>query len=210
MQHNDHEEPAQPIELFPRKYGKTAFLLNAKAKMPETITVPLSEWLERIRAKEIEGYIVFEISTRPVVVAFALAADGNVILVRQYRHAANQEMTEVPGGLADGDEPPEETARRELWEETGFAAGSVVRLTDRPVWFDPASVKTPFWPCLAQDCRLDTAWKPAADERLEVLQFPLSEWVELIRRGEILDAKSIVATFLALPRLENHKRPVRA
>lgn len=202
MKQSDPERPAEPIELFPRKFGKAAFLLNPKSEKPETITIPLSEWLARIQAKEIEGHIVFEISPRPVVIAFAMTEDGSVILVRQYRHAANQKMTEVPGGLADGDEPPEETARRELREETGFAAGSVVRLIDRPVWFDPASVKTPFWPCLAQDCRLDTAWKPAADERLEVLQFPLSEWIERIQRGEILDAKSIVTTFLALPHLK--------
>lgn len=202
MKQNDPERPAEPIKLFPRKFGKAAFLLNTNAKSRETIVVPLSEWLKRIKAKEVEGYVVFEISTRPVVIALALTTDQNVILVRQYRHAADQEMTEVPGGLADGDEPPEETARRELREETGFTAGSVVRLTDQPVWFDPASVRTPFWPCLAQDCRLDTAWKPAADERLEVLQFPLSEWIERIQRGEIMDAKSIVATFLALPHLE--------
>lgn len=203
MPQSGAKEPTQPIELFPRKFGKAAFLLNAKAKTPETVTVPLGEWLARIKAKEIEGYIVFEISPRPVVVAFALTTDGSVILVRQYRHAADQEMTEVPGGLPDGDEAPEETARRELQEETGFAAGSVVRLTKRPVWFDPASVRTPFWPCLALDCRPIEGWQPDNTEPNKVFILPLTEWIERIQRGKILDAKTIVTTFLALQHLKH-------
>lgn len=202
MPENDPVTLKEPIELFPNKFGKAAFLLNAKAKTLETITVPLSEWLERIKAKEIEGYIVFEISTRPVVVVFALTEDGNVVLVRQYRHAADQETIEVPGGLPDGDETPEETARRELREETGFAAASVTRLIERPIWFDPASVRTPFWPCLARDCRRVPDWRPDENEPNEVLTVPLEGWVARIRTGEIVDAKTIVTTFLALPHLK--------
>lgn len=195
-------EPGQIIELFPRKFGKSAFLLDARSEKPETITIPLSEWFSRIRAKEMEGYIVFEIHPRPAVIVAAVTGEDKIVLVRQYRHAADQEIIEVPGGLPEGDERPEETARRELKEETGYAPGSITRLTEKPVWFEPASVRTPFWPCLARDCRRLENWQPDQSEPNEVLTIPLTEWVQHIQRGEVLDAKSIVTTYLALPRLK--------
>jgi ADP-ribose pyrophosphatase len=53
--------------------------------------------------------------------AIALTRDNKVILVRQYRHAADIISLEVPGGVIDGDEAPEEAVKRELLEETGYS-----------------------------------------------------------------------------------------
>src|SRR5688572_21410849 len=52
--------------------------------------------------------------------AVAITGDGGILMVRQYRHAANIVSLEIPGGVIDGDEKPEEAMRRELLEETGY------------------------------------------------------------------------------------------
>jgi hypothetical protein len=54
----------------------------------------------------------------------ALAEDGSVVLVRQYRHPAKESLWEIPAGGREVGESPLETARRELAEETGYAAES--------------------------------------------------------------------------------------
>jgi len=53
--------------------------------------------------------------------AIALTRENKIILVRQYRHAADIISLEVPGGVMDGDESPEAAVRRELLEETGYS-----------------------------------------------------------------------------------------
>jgi 8-oxo-dGTP pyrophosphatase MutT (NUDIX family) len=52
--------------------------------------------------------------------AFALGNDGQVIMVKQYRHGIEQVGLELPGGVAEDGETPEQAVRRELMEETGF------------------------------------------------------------------------------------------
>jgi len=53
--------------------------------------------------------------------AIALTEEGKIIMVRQYRHAADIISLEVPGGVIDGDEAPEVAIKRELLEETGYS-----------------------------------------------------------------------------------------
>ena len=51
--------------------------------------------------------------------------EGNILFVRQYRHAAGKDLLELPAGTRDGDEPYEECAAREIREETGMEAGKL-------------------------------------------------------------------------------------
>ena len=57
--------------------------------------------------------------------AIAVTEEGKVILVRQYRHAADLISLEIPGGVIDGDEKPEDAIKRELQEETGYTFKTV-------------------------------------------------------------------------------------
>jgi ADP-ribose pyrophosphatase len=126
-------------------------------------------------------------------------ADPVLLLLRQFRYAAGGELYEVPAGRPDSDtEPWEVCARRELEEETGFRAGALEYLTG--IWTTPGFTDELIHLFLARDL---SPGKVAtdADEFLEVVRMPLSEALDRIDRGEISDAKSICALFLAARKL---------
>ena len=64
------------------------------------------------------------------VVILPITVDGDVVFVRQFRHGVGHVVLEIPGGLIDGDESPEEAAKRELREETGYEATRVRKVQD--------------------------------------------------------------------------------
>ena len=117
-------------------------------------------------------------------------ADGSVILVRQYRHAAGDYLLEVPAGKLDDQEPPEACAVREVEEETGYRAGKLTPLGW--IWTTPGFTDERIWLYLATELTL--AWSsPQPDEALEVVRMPFEEAVRLALSGEIKDAKSVCA-----------------
>lgn len=179
---NRKPQKAEEIELFQQKFGKRALLLKSFGLNP----TPEG------------GYIIFELNPNPIIIIFALTEDKKVIAVLQFRFAAKEKMIEVPGGLFDGKESPQEVARRELLEETGYISDDITSLAPLPIWFEPASVRTPFLPYLARNCRRVRHWQAQDGEHCEVRTFSLDDWVTFIKEGKILDAKTIVATFLAL------------
>ena len=119
---------------------------------------------------------------------------GEVVLVRQYRHAASGWLLEVPAGKLDGDEAPELCAARELEEETGYAASDWTPLGW--IWTTPGFTDEKIWLFLARGL---TPARQAlqADEVLEVERMPLGEAVARAARGEIRDGKSVCALLRA-------------
>jgi ADP-ribose pyrophosphatase len=123
-----------------------------------------------------------------------LIASGEVLLIRQYRHALRQYIWEVPAGTLDPGEPVMDCARRELIEETGYAAQAWRKLADiTPV---------PGYSDERVHLFLASELTPArqeldADEVLAVHRMPLAQALDMITRGEIQDAKSICALLLA-------------
>lgn len=117
-----------------------------------------------------------------------------VLLLRQYRYAAGGVICEVPAGIIEPGESPEDCARRELEEETGFRAARIVELTT--IHTTPGFTTEQIHLYAAFDLAPGTGC-PDRDEFLEVERMPLSQAVELVRRGEITDAKSIVTILFA-------------
>lgn len=139
-----------------------------------------------------------EIVGHPGAVAIlAIDADERVLLVRQWRTAAGRALLEIPAGTLDVDaagtvEDPERAARRELEEETGYRAASWQRLAR--FWTAPGFATELMHLYLATDLAPAHADRlgPDEDERLTLEAIPWPDAVDLVSRGEIADAKSIV------------------
>ena len=128
-----------------------------------------------------------------------LTADGDVLMVRQYRWATGGWLLELPAGKLDHPgEPPEACAERELEEETGHRAGRLEPLGW--IWSSPGFADERIWLYLATDLT-PTLQVLEADEVLHVVRLPLAEAVSRAASGEIPDSKSVCALLRAGKRL---------
>jgi ADP-ribose pyrophosphatase len=133
------------------------------------------------------------------VIILPLEADGHLLFVRQYRHAAGLDLLELPAGTLDEGEVPEECAKRELREETGMAAGKLESLGG--FYLAPGYSTEYMHVYLATDLH-DDPLEADADEFLTVERIPVAEVLTLCENGEIPDAKSLAAFLLARKYLE--------
>ena len=120
-------------------------------------------------------------------------SDPDILLIRQYRHAAEQFLLELPAGRIEPGEKLIPAAKRELIEETGYRAkkwSHHVRYFASPGFLSEAMNVL-----LAEELTLGEA-APEDDERIEILMTPLSEVLRLIHAGKVLDGKTLVAVLL--------------
>jgi ADP-ribose pyrophosphatase len=132
----------------------------------------------------------------------ALDEDGCMIMVRQYRYALSDVLLEVPAGKREADESGLDVARRELKEETGYSAGRIDFLMEfAPTPGYSEEVLSIF---LARDL---TPGKTHFDpnESIEIYKISLSELVDMVMQGKIIDGKTI-ATILAVDRYVRGER----
>lgn len=120
-----------------------------------------------------------------------LTPDGQVVLVRQFRHGNRRLSLEIPGGIIDAGESPEAGAVRELREETGYVPQRL-RLLGR-VAPNPAIQNNWCYTYLAEGCRPTAESEPEQFERIQVELRALAEIPELIRREEIFHSLVINA-----------------
>ncbi|MEW5915908.1 MAG: NUDIX hydrolase [Gemmatimonadota bacterium] len=121
-------------------------------------------------------------------------ADPRVVLIRQYRYAANDFVYEVPAGRLDGAEDPAACATRELEEEAGYRAGHLERLVTiltTPGFTDERIHLFLAWDLTQGDARREP------DEFISLHEVSLSRAVEMTRAGEIQDAKTVIALLFA-------------
>ncbi|HEX9730191.1 MAG TPA: NUDIX hydrolase [Gemmatimonadales bacterium] len=121
--------------------------------------------------------------------------DPQVLMLRQYRYATTGTIWEIPAGVLEPGESPEDCARRELREETGASADQFDFLTT--IYTTPGFTDEQIHLFVATGIRAGEA-APEVDEQLEVVPLPMSRVLQMIQEGEIVDGKSIVALlFLA-------------
>lgn len=118
------------------------------------------------------------------------ADDPEVLLIRQYRYAAEQYLYEVPAGRLDPGESPATCAGRELQEETGYTAERVEHLFT--MYTTPGFTDEKIHLFLATGLVAGEANREA-DEFVELVPMPLSEALGLIERGDIQDAKTALS-----------------
>lgn len=116
-------------------------------------------------------------------------SEGNVILVRQYRHASLGEVLEIPAGMLEEGEDPIECAMRELEEETSFKTDKLTHITTMYPAIGFCTEKIHIY--LAKDLK-QGKFNFDPDEFITVEKYPLDEAIELIYKGEIVDSKTIV------------------
>ncbi|MEM1347009.1 MAG: NUDIX hydrolase [Myxococcota bacterium] len=113
----------------------------------------------------------------------AVTPDEQIVLVRQYRHGTDSITLEIPGGCVDEGEEPEDAARRELLEETGYSAErfeDIGRISANPAFLN--NYCTTF---VAHDAVRIGAQRPDEHEELAIELYPLAELHRLVRDGEI-------------------------
>jgi ADP-ribose pyrophosphatase len=121
------------------------------------------------------------------------AADPLVVIERQFRHAADQYLLELPAGRVEPGENVLAAARRELIEETGYRAKKWTKLVR--YYASPGFVGEWMEIYLATGIKLGVA-EPEEDEKIEVRLVPLSQLVGMCAAGEIHDGKTIIGAML--------------
>ncbi len=135
-----------------------------------------------------------------------LTARNEVVLVRQYRHGIRRLALEIPGGIVEKEDSPEQAARRELMEETGYRDSAMVSLgLCHP---NPAFLNNRCHMFLAKDVYPAGEQDQDEKEDIEVLLRPLNEIPRLIRTGEITHSLVIAAFYrLYMEHLQRYPNP---
>lgn len=154
----------------------------------DTVRMPDGEAVER------------EIAERPNAVAMVpLTDDGDVVLVRQYRHAVGAYELEIPAGLLDVDGESEAAAAlRELAEEVGVTAGTLrklIRFHNSSGWSQEATIV--FLATDLSDAQAPENFVAEGEEAdMAVVRIPLVEAIAAVHRNEITDAKTVIGLLL--------------
>lgn len=139
----------------------------------------------------------YVLETRTWINVVPLTVEGEVVLVRQFRHGIGEVTLEVPGGVMDpSDADPAAAAARELLEETGYAGDPPVLLGD--VTSNPAILTNRTHTYLAPNLRRVADPQPEEHEDLEVRLVPAGDIPRLLEEGTVHHSLSVVALSLYL------------
>ena len=122
--------------------------------------------------------------------------EGRILFIRQYRHATGKELLELPAGTLDPAELPENCALREIREETGYAAGKLIKIGE---FFLAPGYSTEYMHVyLASELRPDPL-PGDEDEFISLEPVPIKQAYNLAFNGGLQDGKSLAALLLAQP-----------
>jgi 8-oxo-dGTP pyrophosphatase MutT (NUDIX family) len=131
--------------------------------------------------------------------AVAITEDNQVILIRQYRHGAEEVILEIPGGCIDPGEIPEEAVRRELLEETGYQFESLEPLC--VVYANPSTSGNLTNSYIARGGKKTQEQHLDGREEIEVFTVSLNEFKNLVLNNKLPQALHANAAFHALVKL---------
>lgn len=157
--------------------------------------------VQRSRSPRTGNVHEFQVLNSPDWVAvIPVTPDNQVIMVRQYRHGTAGLSLEPPGGLIKDGQTPEESAREELEEETGYQASAFEMLG----WMYPmpALFTNRFYVFLAREASPTGRINPDETEEIETVPIPVDRVKDYIRSGKINSSVMVAALHLFLDRLE--------
>ena len=140
----------------------------------------------------------YELVEHPGAVVIVPVAEGEFWFVRQHRLGSHSELLEMPAGRLEPGELPDVCAHREIREETGCAAGNIIRLGG--CYTAPGYCSEYLHIFLATDLHPDPL-QPDPDEFIEIVKIPFDEAYAMAERGEMPDAKTLASLLLARPHL---------
>ena len=174
------------MELCQKVFGKTAISQNFVSPSGEEYS-----------------YLLWTNSNGLTSIIFPLTNKMEIVALKQYRHGANRVIWEVPGGCSKKGSGAQNTASRELLEETGFKAARIKLLCTKPLWFEPANLIGQYYLYLATGCKKICEPKLDKTEYIEVVLVPWEKWLKMTKDGTVLDSKTIVATHMAEDYVKN-------
>src|SRR5215207_8671604 len=133
------------------------------------------------------------------IVVIPVDEHGNILFVRQYRHAAGLDLLELPAGTRDGEEPYEECAAREIREETGMQAGKLQKVGE---FYLAPGYSSEFMAVFLATELTPNPLPGDDDEFLQLEKIPVSDAEAMFARGDVPDAKSLAAWLLVKPFLD--------
>ncbi len=134
------------------------------------------------------------VQVKDAVAILPVDEESNVHLIRQYRHAVQKYTLEVPAGLIDKNEIPEQTAFRECEEETGYQPHNLKKL----LYYAHAEGYSTGYTTLFLGTKLEYTGKknPDSTEFIEKVTITFEDFFQLIKEQKILDSKSILSGLL--------------
>ncbi|MEG6585653.1 NUDIX hydrolase [Dendrosporobacter sp. 1207_IL3150] len=167
------------------KFIRSEEIFNGKLLTVRRDTVKLPNGKEATR----------ELIEHPGAVAVVpILNDGSILLVRQFRYPVGRVTLEIPAGKLDKGEEPDDCAKRELEEETGYKANKLRRLSS--ILTTPGFTNEVIHLYVAEELILAEQC-PDEDEFIDVEVFTKEQIRTLIKSGEISDAKSLLGLLLA-------------
>lgn len=145
----------------------------------------------------VKDYYVLEYGTW--VNAVAVTEDNQIILVKQYRHAIGEVALEIPGGVMDEGEVPEQAIRRELLEETGYEFNDFELLCS--LWPNPSTGNNTVYTYLARGGKKVAGQDLDANEEIVVEFYSIDEVKQLLARNEIKQAMHCAGLFYGMAQL---------
>ena len=129
-----------------------------------------------------------------VVAIVPFVNESKIVLIRQYRHAIEEDILEIPAGLLGPGEDIYKCAARELIEETGFKAAKLEKLAE---YYPAPEFSNQMTYIFKATCLEQVGAKLDEDEFLEVVTMELNEVIKLIAEGRIRDSKTIIGLLFA-------------
>jgi ADP-ribose pyrophosphatase len=182
--------------------------LPSRIKKCETLLVAARFRVDRVSYLLSDGQPASrEVILHPgAVVIVPVLPDGRICLIRNYRVAVDQEMIELPAGTLEPGEPPIETAKRELIEETGYRAGKIEPMMD--LLMSPGILHERMHVFLATEL---VPGDPAREAGEEIQNWLVDEDQvrQLIKTNAITDSKSVSALLYFLAFIQLQQRQVQ-
>lgn len=134
-----------------------------------------------------------------IALVVPITKNHELVLVQQYKYAVDDVVIEYPAGFVDKHEQPDQAARRELLEETGYSSDSLSSLA--VLTESPTKVIGGTHVFLARNAHRTAMQQLDTNEDIEILVKPWGEVLKMVTEGKIWATPSVAATFLALKKL---------